>query len=133
MYDSGATAWLLISASLVLLMTPALALFYGGMTRAKSVLNMMMMCFAALAIIPVVHVLWGWNISYGGTDIGGIFATPVASTSISDLVASGRIVDVAFQMTFAIIAVAIIAGSLAERVKIEAWAIFVVAWISLVY
>lgn len=133
MYDSGTTAWLLISASLVLLMTPALALFYGGMTRAKSVLNMMMMCFTALAIIPVVHVLWGWNISYGGTSIAGIFATPFAEDSFTDLVANGRIVDVAFQMTFAIIAAAIIAGSLAERVKIEAWALFVLAWITLVY
>lgn len=133
MYDPGASAWILMSASLVLLMTPAVALFYGGMTNAKSVLNMLMMCFAALVIIPVVHILWGWNISYGGADIAGIFATPVSETPIMDLMSDGRMLDVAFQMTFAIIATAIIAGSLAERVKFEAWAIFIAAWVTLVY
>src|SRR5690606_5170447 len=74
--DTGATAWMLTSASLVLLMTPGLALFYGGMTRSKSVLNMMMMSFGAMAVIAVVYVLWGWSVSYG-TSVGGIFGNPI--------------------------------------------------------
>lgn len=129
MYEPGAIAWILMSASLVLLMTPALALFYGGMTRSRSILNMMMMSFGALAIIPVVHVLWGWNIAYGGTSVAGIFATPWSNTPITE----AGLVDVAFQMTFAIIAVAIISGALAERVKFETWALFVVVWVTVVY
>src|SRR5699024_4581032 len=75
--DSGTTAWMLVSASLVLLMTPGLALFYGGMTRSKSVLNMMMMSFGAMGVIGVVYVLWGWSMSYGSQSIGGLFANPV--------------------------------------------------------
>src|SRR5690606_34748099 len=63
--DSGLTAWMLVSASFVLLMTPGLALFYGGMVRGKSVLNMMMMSFGAMALVAVIYVLWGWSMSYG--------------------------------------------------------------------
>ncbi len=75
--DIGATAWMLISASLVLLMTvPALALFYGGMSRTKSVLNMFMMSFGVLAVLSVVYPLWGWSMSYGGSDIAGFIANP---------------------------------------------------------
>src|SRR3954467_11903711 len=67
--DTGTTAWLLASAALVLLMTPGLALFYGGMVRAKSVLNMMMMSFGALATTAVIWVLWGYSFAFGD-DIG---------------------------------------------------------------
>lgn len=64
--DTGATAWMLTSASLVLLMTPALAFFYGGMSRTKSVLNMMMMSIGTMAVIGVIYPLWGYSMSYGG-------------------------------------------------------------------
>src|SRR5690625_118784 len=74
--DTGVTAWMLVSASLLLLMTPGLAMFYGGMTRSKSVLNMMMMCFGALALIAVIYPLWGWSMSYGSS-IGGIVGNPL--------------------------------------------------------
>ncbi|ETJ42673.1 Amt family ammonia transporter channel, partial [human gut metagenome] len=75
--DTAATAWMLVSASLVLLMTvPALALFYGGMSQSKSVLNMMMMSFGATAVVGVVYVLYGWSMSYGGTDLAGLIANP---------------------------------------------------------
>lgn len=75
--NTGDAAWMLMAASLVLLMTPGLAFFYGGMSRAKSVLNMMMMSFGAMAVIGVIYVLWGgWSMSYGTESVGGIFANP---------------------------------------------------------
>ena len=70
--NTGDAAWMLIAASLVLLMTPGLAFFYGGMSRSKSVLNMMMMSFGAMAVVGVVYVLWGWSMSYGSQSIGGV-------------------------------------------------------------
>ena len=73
---AGNSSWMLISASLVLLMTPALALFYGGMSSRRSVLNMMMMSFTSLGIVTIVYVLWGWSMSYGTQSIGGVFANP---------------------------------------------------------
>ena len=144
--DTGATAWMLISASLVLLMTvPALALFYGGMSRGKSVLNMMMMSFGATGVVGVVYVLWGWSMSYGGTDIGGVFANPFTQFGLHGTMAgaSGNwpiddygvpvIVGVAFQMTFAIITVALISGAIADRTRFGAWMAFVPIWATLSY
>ena len=64
-FDTGDTAWMLMAASLVLLMTPALALFYGGMSRQKSVLNMMMMSFGSMGLVGIIYLLWGWSMSYG--------------------------------------------------------------------
>src|SRR5690606_12425761 len=115
--DTGVTAWMLVSASLVLLMTPGLALFYGGMTRSKSVLNMMMMCFGAMAVVGVIYVLWGWSMSYGAS-VGGLFGNPfdqfglggsfdeIAYLDDAETVFMPTIVDVGFQATFAIITVA---------------------------
>lgn len=144
--DTGATAWMLISASLVLLMTvPALALFYGGMSRSKSVLNMMMMSFGATGVIGVLYVLYGWSMSYGGTDIAGIFANPFSQLGLNGayLDADGSftldsygvpvIVGVAFQMTFAIITVALISGAIADRTRFGAWMTFVPLWVTLSY
>ncbi|MDN6428227.1 MAG: ammonium transporter [Propionibacterium sp.] len=139
--DSGATAWMLTSASLVLLMTPALALFYGGMSRTKSVLNMMMMSFGVLAVVAVIYPLWGWSMSYGGSDIGGIFANPFEQFGLLGSFDGSALDDfgvptwvgVAFQMTFAIITVALISGSLAERVKFGTWLAFTALWVTLAY
>ena len=144
--DTGATAWMLVSASLVLMMTvPALALFYGGMSRGKSVLNMMMMSFGAAGVVGVVYVLWGWSMSYGGTDIGGIFANPLTQFGLKGtyLDAAGdyllddhgvpMIVSVAFQVTFAIITVALISGAIADRTTFSAWMLFVPCWVTLSY
>lgn len=131
-----------MSASLVLLMTvPALALFYGGMSRAKSVMNMMMMCFGAVAIVAVIYPLWGWSMSYGETDILGWFANPFEQFGLLgsfngealDEYGVPTWVSVAFQMTFAIITVALIAGALAERVKFSSWVLFVILWVTFVY
>ena len=143
--DTGATAWMLTSASLVLLMTPALAFFYGGMSRAKSVLNMMMMSFSAIGVVGVIYVLWGWSMSYGGNDIGGIFADPFTAfglkgvlydetgASILDSYGVPASVGVAFQVTFAIITVALISGALDGRVKFSAWLVFVALWVTFAY
>lgn len=142
--DTGNTAWMLISASLVLLMTPGLAFFYGGMSRKKSVLNMMMMSYGAMAVIGVIYVLWGWSMSYGSESIGGIFANPFEMFGLSGALfdESGEfilsdglpvVVDVGFQVTFAIITTALISGALAERVKFGTWLVFAGVWSTLVY
>ena len=142
--DTGITAWMLVSASLVLLMTPGLALFYGGMTRSKSVLNMMMMCFGALALVAVIYPLWGWSMSYGDS-LGGIVGNPLDQfglggsfdpVSVLDPetgAALPTIVDVGFQTTFAIITVALIAGAVADRVKFSTWMVFAALWVTLSY
>src|SRR5690625_7935833 len=125
---TGATAWMLVSASLVLLMTPGLALFYGGMTRSKSVLNMMMMSLGAMGVIGVVYVLWGWSMSYGSESIGGIVASPLEMFGLQgailddagEFVLDGGlpvVVDVGFQVTVASIPRAPRSGALAERVQ----------------
>lgn len=141
--DTGATAWMLMSASLVLLMTPGLAFFYGGMVRGKSVLNMMMMSFVAIGIVTVVYVLYGWSMSYG-SDVGGLFGNPFDQLGLDGTIWNGgeyvlddhgvpQIVGVAFQVTFAIIAVALVSGAVADRVKFSAWTVFVVAWVTVAY
>src|SRR6478735_5268196 len=140
-WDTGATAWMLTSASLVLLMTPGLAFFYGGMVRAKSVLNMMMMSFGAMAVVGVVYVLWGWSMSYGEAGTGGVFANPFAQFGLSGAITDAdgsavastlgnypNIVDVAFQVT-----VAIISGALADRVKFGTWLAFTAIWVTVTY
>ena len=119
--DTGAAAWLLTSAALVFLMTPGVALFYGGMVRAKAVLNMLMLSAAALAVTMVVWVLWGWSISYAGNDVAGIFGDPITGFLLGDSMTaqdgvftavdtSGTYpgsIDVAFQAAFAMITVAL--------------------------
>ncbi|WP_245403566.1 ammonium transporter [Gordonia sp. 'Campus'] len=145
---------MLVSAALVLLMTPGLAFFYGGLARGKSVLNMMMMSFGALASISVVYVLWGFSMSFsdgitGSSDIGGIFANPFAlfgSDQLMSTIGEGdteqyvtggltipAIVFMGFQLTFAVITVALISGALAERVKFSTWMVFTVLWATIVY
>lgn len=139
--DTGATAWMLASASLVLLMTPAVALFYGGMSRTKSVLNMMMMSFGAIATVGVVYVLWGYSMSYATTGDSGVIANPFTwfglggsfNGATPDANGVPGWVGVAFQMTFAIITVALISGSLAERVKFSTWLVFTVLWVTFSY
>src|SRR5699024_9199221 len=130
--DSGNTAWMLVSASLVLLMTPGLAFFYGGMVRSKSVLNMMMMSFGAMGLVGIIYVLWGYSMSFGD-DVAGLFGNPFQFFGLSDLTDADGIlagngvpalVGVAFQATFAIITVALISGSLADRTRFGAWLTF---------
>ncbi|MBT1165620.1 ammonium transporter [Bifidobacterium simiarum] len=146
--DTGNAAWMLTSASLVFLMTPGVAFFYGGMVRAKAVLNMLMLSAAALSVTAVVWTLWGWSIAYAGNDIGGIFGDPATGFLLKDTMVSTdgvfgsaevdgaaypHSIDVAFQVTFAMITVALITGAIAERVKYSTWMIFVALWITFVY
>jgi Amt family ammonium transporter len=135
---------MLVSASMVLLMTPALALFYGGMVRSASVLNMMMMSFGAMGVVGLVYVLWGYSMSYGPDSVGGLFANPFdlfgLHGAITDdaggyLLTGGypTVVNVAFQLTFAVITVALISGAVAERVKFSTWLVFSGLWVTLAY
>jgi len=139
--DSGNTAWLLASASLVLLMTPGLAFFYGGMVRGKSVLNMMMMSFGAMGVVGIVYVLWGYSMSFGA-DVGGVVGDPTDWFGLQDLTDDQGIlawagvpalVGVAFQATFAIITVALVSGAIADRTKFSTWLVFTAIWVTASY
>jgi len=136
--DTGNTAWILTSAALVLLMTPGLALFYGGMVRAKSVLNMMMMSFGALALVSILWVLYGYSMAFGN-DIGaGLLGNPMEFIGLRGLMEDTdaglpAMAFVAFQAVFAIITVALISGAIADRAKFSTWMIFSGIWASLVY
>ncbi|WP_026555259.1 ammonium transporter [Arthrobacter sp. 35W] len=141
--NTGDTAWVLASAALVLLMTPGLAFFYGGMTRAKGVLNMMMMSFGAIALVGVLWVLFGYSATFG-TDLGGgLLGNPFEKFGLEGVLATGEsaplvgtipeIAFVGFQAVFAIITVALISGSIADRAKFGAWMVFAGVWVALVY
>ena len=150
--DSGTTAWMLMSAALVLLMTPALAFFYGGLSRQKSVLNMMMMSIGSLGLVSVIYVLWGYSMSFSGEgNYLGMFDNPFTYFGLDQLMetktsgedtlvvlnAAGSglpaIVFAGFQLTFAVITVALISGALAERVKFGTWLLFTGIWTTIVY
>ena len=131
----GYIAFMLVSTALVLMMTvPALALFYGGMTRSKSVLNMMMMSFVAFAIVAVVFPLWGWSEGgwINGFGNGKLISNPFSMFALHTE-SWGNFVFVLFQMTFAAITAALISGAIADRVKIFSWGVFVLVWVTLVY
>ena len=145
--DTGNTAWVLASAALVLLMTPGLAMFYGGMVRAKSVLNMMMMSFGALAVVSVLWVLFGYSLAFGDDAGGGLLGDPGRFFGLSALLGTKgpgfsathlvgsvpALAFVAFQCTFAAITVALISGAIADRARFGPWLLFAGAWLTLVY
>jgi Amt family ammonium transporter len=127
----GYYAFMLIATALVLMMTvPALALFYGGMSRSKSVLNMMMMSYIAAAIVGILYVAVGWSMGFGGE--GTFFHDPFDLFWL-DGVTTDTYIGVMFQMTFAIITVALISGAVADRMKFSAWVVFVPLWALLAY
>ena len=129
----GYYAWMLMATSLVLMMTvPALALFYGGMSSSRSVLNMMMMSFSALGVIGIVYVLWGWSMSFAGNDVATLFGNPFDAFGLEG-VGWDSYIAVGFQMTFAVITAALISGAIAGRVKFSAWLVFLPLWITLSY
>jgi ammonium transporter, Amt family len=129
----GYYAFMLVATALVLMMTvPALALFYGGMSRSKSVLNMMMMSYVAMGVVGIVYVLWGWSMTFGPNDVGGFFANPFDLFGLKD-VGSDAYVAVMFQMTFAAITAALISGAIADRVKLSSWIVFLPLWVTLSY
>jgi ammonium transporter, Amt family len=144
--NPGDTAWMLAASALVLLMAPGLALFYGGMVRSKSVLNMIMMTFGALAAITVIWVVVGYSLAFGD-DVGdGLLGNPfqyaglqsLVSASV-DTVASGSwltvpvILFAAFQGLFAVVTGALVSGAIADRARFGAWIAFVSVWTLVVY
>ena len=133
----GNTAWLLTSAALVLLMTPGLAFFYGGMVRTKSVLNMLMMCFGAIAVVGVLWVIYGYSIAFGDDVGGGLIGDVTQYIGLSGLIGNEDALTttafVAFQAMFAVITVALIAGAIADRVRFGAWMLFAGLWATIVY
>ena len=135
--DTGDTAWILISTALVLLMTiPGLALFYGGMVRKKNVLSTMAHSFVAAAIVSIVWVVIGYSLAFdsGNAVIGGLSKVMLSGIGTDALSGSiPEILFVIFQMTFAIITVAIISGSIAERMKFSAFVAFISLWVIVVY
>ena len=147
--NSGDTAWMLISTALVLFMTiPGLALFYGGMVRAKNLLSVMMQCFAITGLISVLWVIYGYSLAFdttgmeqGVTNLSS-FVGGLSKAFLSGLTANGltsatalfpESVFITFQMTFAIITPALIVGAFAERMKFSAMLIFSGLWFTLVY
>lgn len=131
----GYYAWMLVATALVLMMTvPALALFYGGMSRSKSVLNMMMMSYVSAAVVGIVYVLWGWSMSYSDGFSGDekFFADPFKQFGL-DGVPTSDYIYVMFQLTFAVITAALISGAIADRVKFSSWVVFLPLWVTLSY
>ncbi|WP_210481311.1 ammonium transporter [Naasia sp. SYSU D00948] len=145
--DQGNTAFVLIAAALVLLMTPGLAFFYGGLVKAKSVVSMMMMSFGAIGLIGVLWVLYGYAIAFSnaGTDsffgIDGSFGIDWANLGLNGLLADASepagnfpvLAFAGFQATFAILTVALISGAIADRARFGAWMIFAGIWATVVY
>lgn len=135
------TAWMIVASALVMLMTPGLAFFYGGLSRAKNVLNTLMMSFVALAIISVQWMLWGYSTAFGPHDIHGLFANPLTFFGLKGVGAAPYSaaptipvsVFMLFQMTFAIITPALISGAVVERMKFGAYCVFILLWAALFY
>jgi Amt family ammonium transporter len=138
--DQGNTAFLLIAAALVLLMTPGLAFFYGGLVKAKSVISMMMMSFGAIGLIGVLWAIYGYAIAFPGAE-GTLFPWSIDTGAIllgnvlevPEGAAYPPLAFVAFQATFAIITVALISGAIADRAKFGAWMVFAGIWATIVY
>ncbi|MEU6642329.1 ammonium transporter [Saccharomonospora sp. NPDC046836] len=132
----GNTAWLFTSAALVLLMTPGLAFFYGGMVRSKSVLNMLMMCFGSMGLIGVLWVIYGYSVAFGNDVGAGLLGNPFEYLGLSGLMGGEALTTTgfaAFQGMFAIITVALIVGAIADRVRFGAWLLFAGLWATVVY
>ncbi|MFE9854897.1 ammonium transporter [Streptomyces sp. NPDC005780] len=136
--DTGDTAWLLAATALVLLMTPGLALFYGGMVRTKNVLNMLMMSFVSIALVTVVWLLAGYSLAFGDDAFGGLVGDlrHVGMAGIGPDSVTGSVPTLlftTFQLTFAIVTAALISGAIADRTKFAAWLVLVPVWTLLVY
>ena len=139
--DSGDTAWLLAASALVLLMAPGLALFYGGLVRSKSVLNMMMMTFGALAAICILWVLVGYSLAFGDDVQSGLIGDPTQYAGLGNLMSADAngdstvplILFAVFQGLFCVITGALVSGAIADRARFGAWMVFVSVWTLVVY
>ncbi len=136
--NTGDTAWIIVATALVMVMTPAgLALFYGGMSRSKNLLNTFAMTIVAYCIGSVIWVLWGYTIAFGpdkGGFVGGldhIFMIGIGVDSLSGTIPT--FVFALFQMTFACITVALVLGSVVDRMKFSSWVVFTILWLTFIY
>jgi Amt family ammonium transporter len=137
-FSAGDTAFVLISAALVMVMTPGLAFFYGGMVRAKSTLNMLAMSFLSLGIVSVLWVLYGYSLSFGPDSFAGLIGNldflGMRGIGLNELTGSIPVTAFAvFQLMFAIITPALISGAIADRAKFAAWGLFIALWVTIVY
>ena len=140
--NTGDTAWVLASSALVLLMTPGLAFFYGGMVRSKSVLNMLMMSFVTIGIVSMLWVLYGFSVAFG-TEKSGLWGgfgwAGMEHLTTTEVTINGGqygiplLVFAAFQLMFAVITPALISGAIADRAKFGTWMVFVALWVTIVY
>ncbi|MEU4579100.1 ammonium transporter [Nonomuraea sp. NPDC023979] len=136
--NTGDSAWVLVSTAMVLLMTPGLAFFYGGMVRARNVLSMLFMSFVSIALVTILWFGYGYGLVFG-PDVGGAGLIGFGDLRFSDIAPDmlhGRVPTFAFalfQLTFAIITVALISGSVAGRTRLGPWILFSVVWVTLVY
>jgi Amt family ammonium transporter len=136
--DPAATAWLLASTALVLLMTPGLAIFYGGMVRTTGVLNMIMMSFIAIPLVTVSWLLFGYTLAFSGDGPGGLIGglSHIGLSGIGPDTLHGQVPEllfVTFQLSFAVITAALVSGAIADRAKFAAWVVFVPVWAVVVY
>ena len=140
--SAGDTAWVLASSALVLLMTPGLAFFYGGMVRAKSALNMMMMSMVTMGVVSVLWVIYGFKLAFGyeaNSEWYGSFSLSGLGNVVDELTNNGGVYPIpllvfaTFQLMFAIITPALISGAIADRTKFLSWTIFVALWVTIVY
>jgi Amt family ammonium transporter len=139
--NTGDTAWVLASAALVMLMTPGLAFFYGGMVRRKSVLNMLMMNFITLGVVGVLWMLYGYSEAFGNDAFGRLFGgmhNALLNNTIGTLAGAKpdqitTLSFVMFQLMFAVITPALISGAIADRAKFWSWTLFVGLWVTIVY
>ncbi|MGD8241621.1 MAG: ammonium transporter [Desulfobacterales bacterium] len=136
--DTGDTAWIIVSTALVMMMTPAgLALFYGGLSRYKNLLNTIAMTMVAYCLASIIWVLWGYTLAFGpsmGGFVGGfdhLFLNGISVNSLSGTIPT--FVFLLFQMTFACITVALVLGSIVDRMKFSAWIVFTVLWVTFIY
>ncbi len=128
--DSGNTAWLLTASALVLLMTPGLAFFYGGLVRSRNVISTIMLSFMSMAVVSVVWVLWGYSIAFGdGNALVGDFSL----LGLRGMEPGDDMMFAVFQMMFAIITPALITGAVVERFKFTTYLVFLVIWVTVVY
>ena len=140
--SAGDTSWVLASSALVLLMTPGLAFFYGGMVRAKSALNMMMMSMVTIGVVSVLWVMYGFKLAFGyeaDSPWYGSFSLSGLGDAVNELTNNGGVYPIpllvfaSFQLMFAIITPALISGAIADRTKFISWTLFVAIWVTLVY
>ena len=138
--DSGHTAWMLTASALVFFMTPGLAFFYGGLVRAKSLVNTIMLSFITIGVVTIVWTLWGYSLAYGnGELISGFIGdfSLLGLDGVNTFASEGEdispLYDVLFQMMFAIITPALITGAFVERFKFSTYLVFTVIWITVVY